>query len=549
MVHVLDRLLFMRTAFFIFTTLFILRFFQLQVLERASVTPGASGAEDVPRGEIVVADGPSDRFFPIAMNEQVYRAFADPSLIADPTGTVVALARTIPLSEDAIREKIGKPNDHYEPLVHGLSESQADTVKRLRIRGIGITPEFRRRYPAGELFAGITGFVGYDGGRKRGRYGIEEAYDAELAGQLTMVGRVPYPSGARVFLTLDYQIQSMVCRWLRETVQSSEAGGGTVLVMNPHRGDVLALCTLPTYDPNAYSSVKDQSVFVNDAVSRAYEPGSVFKSITLASAIDAGVIDPETTFIDTGSLKFGGFSIQNSLEKVYGIVTMTEVLDKSINTGAVFAALKLGPTLFLDYLKRFEFGRRVGIGFPGEGSGVISNVEKKKDIYTATASFGQGITVTTLQLARAYAVFANGGYLVHPRLVLGIEYPDERGMVETPVVPSTMILSRKTATTIAAMLGSVVSRGYGKAARVPGYFIAGKTGTAQVPLKDQQGYSDDTIHTFGGFFPVDDPRFVVVVKLDKPRSGRFADSTAAPLFGKVAAFLLQYAKIPPSVKE
>jgi cell division protein FtsI (penicillin-binding protein 3)/stage V sporulation protein D (sporulation-specific penicillin-binding protein) len=288
-------------------------------------------------------------------------------------------------------------------------------------------------------------------------------------------------------------------------------------------------------------------LYRNPAVSDAYECGSVFKPITMAAALDSGRLAPETAYIDSGTVQEAGYSIKNSDLKSYGRQTMTQVLEKSLNTGAIFAQKSLGNKNFLEYLKRFGFGEKTGIDLTGEGPGNISNLKNfNRNIEFFTASFGQGITVTPLQLISAYNALANGGILLKPQIVEKIIYPDGRDE-EIPPQEVRRVISQKAALQISQMLRSVVVNGHGKRADVPGYLIAGKTGTAQVASLEKKGYTEGKhIGSFAGFAPMNNPRFTILVRINNPQTVEWAESSAAPAFGELMKFLLDYYKIEPT---
>jgi cell division protein FtsI/penicillin-binding protein 2 len=316
--------------------------------------------------------------------------------------------------------------------------------------------------------------------------------------------------------------------------------------MEPHTGAILAMCGYPDFDPNKYNEEKDYRIFLNPVTQLPYEPGSVFKPITMAIGLELGLITPETTYQDKGQVKIGSYTLKNFDGKAHGINTMTQVLEQSLNTGAIFVAQKIGPQRFYDFVKKFGFGAKTGIELEGEAEGDISSLEKMKDIYLATASYGQGLTVTPLQLAQAFSVLANGGKLVKPHLVSEIIKPSQERIKITPQIIR-QVISNKTATTISAMLVSVVEKGHGKRAGVPGYYVAGKTGTAQVVSATGRGYDPSRhIGSFVGFAPIDDPKFVMAIRIDDPKDVMWAESSAAPLFGEISQFLLNYFEVKPT---
>jgi len=314
--------------------------------------------------------------------------------------------------------------------------------------------------------------------------------------------------------------------------------------MEPQTGKILAMAGAPDFDPNDYSKVENQDIYQNAAIQKVYEPGSVFKPLTMSAAINEGKIQPDTTYTDAGILKIGGYTIQNAAEKSYGTCTMTKVLEKSINTGAVFAQRSIGPDVFGDYVRKFGLGEQTGIDLAGEIAGNINNLKKgSPEINFATASFGQGVSVTPIELITALGAIANKGKLMKPYVVEKIIDSDGGQQVINPV-EKRQVISEETAAKVTSMLVSTVKNGYDKV-KIKNYFIAGKTGTAQIPNLDQKGYSDDFVHTFMGWAPAFDPKFIILLKMDKPRGIRFASDSLAPPFANLTRYLLNFYQIPP----
>jgi cell division protein FtsI (penicillin-binding protein 3)/stage V sporulation protein D (sporulation-specific penicillin-binding protein) len=325
------------------------------------------------------------------------------------------------------------------------------------------------------------------------------------------------------------------------------ATNGSVVIMNPQTGAIIAMCNYPDFDPNNYNKVKDISLFNNSVLTGNYEPGSVFKPVTLAAGLDSGKVTPFSGYNDTGLERIAGFNIMNSDGKANGWQTMTQILEKSLNTGTIFVARQVGVDAFRAYVKAFGFGVQTGIDLSPETEGNIKSLDSTGEIYMATGSFGQGLTVTPLQIARAYSAIVNGGRLLVPFVVDKIVAPDGTVTQTTPKVVGQPI-SEKTSKQVASMLVSVVQNGHAKRAQIPGYLIGGKTGTAQIPDLVNGGYGLDTIHTFAGFGPLSDPRFVIVVKMDKVQKVEFAEGSVIPVFTKIAKYMINYYGIPPEVK-
>ncbi len=357
----------------------------------------------------------------------------------------------------------------------------------------------------------------------------------------------PAQDGADFVLTINRTVQYEVEKILRETVEQHGADNGTIIAMEPKTGRILAMANYPTFDPNEYSKAEDMNVFLNPAVSLTYECGSVFKPVTMAAGIEEGKISPDTTYVDVGSVKEAGYTIKNSDEKTYGRETMTQVLENSINTGAIFVEKSIGNKTFADYVRSFGFGEKTGIELPAESAGNTENLKSlKRNIQFYTAAFGQGIAVTPLQLINAYSAIANGGKLMKPQIIAKIIHPDGQ---EEEIEPQEIrqVVSEDTARKVSLMLRSVVVNGHGKRANVPGYLVGGKTGTAQVAKSGEKGYEENvTIGSFAGYAPIDDPQFAVLVKIFNPKDVQWAESTAAPVFGRVMKFLLEYYKVKPT---
>jgi cell division protein FtsI/penicillin-binding protein 2 len=415
----------------------------------------------------------------------------------------------------------------------------------------------------------------------------------------------PAIDGADIYLTIDRSIQLEVERLLKASVDSTRADAGQVLIVDPKTGRYMAMAHYPSFDPNefwtaldteeiflteeellkvqtitrgkneetylVYDEAKEDklqllpvrsedtgetyyeryknkvgaAVYRNRAAQDLYEPGSVFKAITMSAAIDDESVTPATTIQDVAPIKVDEFTIDNALGKHYGTITMTQVLETSNNIGMAWISREIGRNLFHSYMMKYGFGKRTDIQLENEKQGYIETFTAWSESELVTHAFGQGISATTIQMVSAFSAFANGGLLMQPSLVSKIEYSD--GSVEE-IEPSIVrrVISKKTADTLTAMLVSVVDKGQSKTAKIPGYTVAGKTGTSQTYKngKPLEG-AGTTIATFAGFAPANDPRFVILIKLDRPRSSQWADVTALPLFKDVATFLLQYLGIPP----
>jgi cell division protein FtsI/penicillin-binding protein 2 len=328
------------------------------------------------------------------------------------------------------------------------------------------------------------------------------------------------------------------------------ASSASLIIMEPQTGAIRVMCNIPDFDPNNYGSVDDISVYNNSSIFTAYEPGSIFKPVTMAAALDEGLIDPHSPFHDFGvRADLCKTPIRNAELKIYNDTDMTGILENSINTGMIYISERLGTERFRNYVEKFGFGIKSGITLDTESAGNIVSLSQNKktdkiDCYTATASFGQGLTVTPLQMVDAYAAIANGGTLMTPYIVDEIQYKNGK-TVKTQPVEIRRVMSERAASLLSGMLVNVVEKGHAVRARSTEYYIAGKTGTAQIP--GPGGYTAETIHSFVGFAPVDNPKFVMIVKYEKPER-KYAESTAVPVFGDIAKFIFDYYEVIPGRK-
>jgi cell division protein FtsI/penicillin-binding protein 2 len=516
---------------------------------------------DAQRGGVYLAD--EEQPYPLAVNQQLQMAYAAPREMKDKDTSIEKLSQILSLDRNSLTEKLANPNDMFEILKHKLSEEEANQIRSAKLSGVYLQPESFRFYPGGELASQVVGFVGSSGGENKGMYGLEAFWEDKLKGEAGNIkqegdsrGRwisvsdrelTPARNGSDLVLTINHTVQYEVEKILKDSLEQYAADSGTVVVLDPKTGKILAMANQPSFNPNEYSKTEDISRFLNPAVSQPYESGSVFKTFTEAMGIDAGKINPDTTYVDTGSVTEAGYTMMNSDKKANGIQTMTQVLEKSLNTGVIYIEKLVGNKGFADYVERFGFGQKTGIELPGEARGNTKNLaDMRRTINFFTASFGQGLTVTPIQLAAAYGALANKGVLLKPHIIDKIVYPDGQEE-QTQTEEVRQVVSENTSKLMGEMLRSVVMLGHGKRADVPGYLVGGKTGTAQVAKEGGGGYEEGkNIGSFAGYAPLNDPQFVVVVKLFNPKNVEWAESSAAPTFGKVMKFLLEYYKVKPT---
>jgi cell division protein FtsI/penicillin-binding protein 2 len=517
---------------FLFGVVIIGRLFFIQILQDdfyKALSQGLAGLKEETegaRGEIFFRSGE-----PLAINKNFTFVFASPRKIQEKTETAKKLSEILNLDENLILEKLKKDN-LYEVIKKRISEEEVKKIKELNLTGIYLEKEWGRYYPQETLASQLVGFLD---AQKQGQYGLESYYDEILRGKRDV-------SGENLFLTIDYSIQFIAEKLLAEAQKNLDIEKGEIVVIDPQSGEILALANFPNFNPNQYSEITDFDIFQNSVTQKIFEPGSIFKPITMAAALNEEKITPQTTYQDPGEIKIGGYKIYNYEQRKYpGDITMTEVLEKSINTGAVFVEKKLSHNLFLKYIEKFGIFEPTGIDLQEIYS---ENKEFKKgyEINFATAAFGQGIEMTPIQLIRAYCAIANGGRLVKPHLLNSSSHPKNEEQ----------IISQKTSSQLTAMLVSVVENGFAKAARIPGYYIAGKTGTAQISFAAlgvaKSGYSDKTWQTFIGFAPAFNPQFLIMVKLYNPKT-KTAEYSAVPIFHALSKYIINLWQIPPDYQE
>ncbi|MBU4030763.1 penicillin-binding protein 2 [Patescibacteria group bacterium] len=550
------------------------RLFSLQILQYDSFSASAQNKQDFyrelfpERGEIFTQDLSALQrtgqavYHPLAVNREFQKAYLIPKDIPEERKDELAdkLSAILDLDKETVWQRINKKDDPYEPLKSKISQEAAQKIEELKIEGVGLAPETWRYYPNISSSCHLTGFVGDSDEGKTGQYGLEGYYEDKLSGEAGSIkGKKdvagywipflndemePAEDGADLILTVDQNIQFKAEKELRQLVEQWNAESGSIIIMEPKSGAIRAMANWPVFDPNEYSVVEDIDVFLNSSTQKAYELGSVFKPVTMAIGIDSGSVTPQTTYVDEGQIRIKGSVINNVDGKSYGEQTMTQVLEKSLNTGAVFVQRATDIETFQDYIQRFNFDLPTGVDLAGETAGDISNLFSEREINLATISFGQGITVSSLGMVAAIGALANEGKLMRPFVVEKIVYPDGKEVVTEPQV-SGKVVSSETAKEVTKMLVSVVENGFGKPARISGYDIAGKTGTAQMADSENGGYSEETIHSFVGFAPAFEPRFVILIKMDKPQGIRFASDSVSPVFRRLAEYLLQYLEIPP----
>jgi cell division protein FtsI (penicillin-binding protein 3) len=504
------------------------------------------------RGDILDRNG-----HVMAYSVEADSVYAVPTEIEDPAAAAAALCRALEDCSARDREALAERIRRGRAFVYvrrQVSPDQARRVAALELEGVGFMKENRRFYPNKELAAHVVGYVGID---NTGLSGLEAAYDHLINGRTGTVlvqtdarrrafSRIERPptTGATLELTIDRYLQHVVERELRVGVEENRAAGGSALIMDPRTGEILALANWPTFNPNAYRNATPEAQR-NRAVQDLYEPGSTFKIVTASAALEERVVTPDEPIdVSDGLIRFGRRVIEDTHR--YGVLSFADVVVMSSNVGAVKVGLRLGPERLGLFTSRFGFGRRTSpLDFPGESAGIVWNPSKLNDSALASVSMGYQVGVTPLQMAAAVSSIANGGELLEPRIVRAVIQDGKRTPVPHKVVRRTVTAS--TAALLTDIMEQVVERGTGLEARVPGFAVAGKTGTAQ-KLVDGRYSRTEYNASFVGFAPSRQPEFVIVVVVDSPH-GRsyFGGSVAAPIFRRIAEAGLQHRGMPSSI--
>lgn len=507
------------------------------------------------RGQIIDSDGN-----PLVLNQPAYLVYASPKLIKNIDDFSFLVGKILKIEPKDLADLLKTPGRVWIPLFHKVELDTVDKLKSLNLAGLGFEKEPKRYYPEASMAAQLIGFVGSDqNGNDQGYFGLEGLYDRELRGQdgslrmekdakgaPILVGettRIDPENGRNLNLYLDRSIQYFVETRLAEGIQKYGAIDGNVIVLDPKTGGILAMASFPRYDPGNFV-IYPKEDYKNPIVASAFEPGSTFKVLVMAAALNENLIKPDTKVDESGPVKIGEYAIKTWNEQYHGIITMTQVLEYSSNVGMVFVEKKLGKEKMLDYIRKFGFGEITNIDLQDESSPDLRPDRDWGEIDLATASFGQGIAVTPIQMVRAVGAIANGGILVKPQVVK--EIIDDKGK-RTIFNPKEIreVVSQNTAKIMTEMMVNAVDLGEAKWAKPKGYRIAGKTGTAQIPVA---GHYDatKTIASFIGFAPADDPKFVMLVTLREPKSSPWGSETAAPLFFAIARDIFNNKGITPS---
>ncbi|MEZ4520380.1 MAG: penicillin-binding protein 2 [Thermomicrobiales bacterium] len=560
------RTLLILAAFAIFACLIAVRVVQVQIVRSHELEDKAVAerlvADTVParRGNIYDARGTL-----LATDLASARVWAILGNIEDRQRTAELLAPLLGQPVDELVKTLNTPDVEWLLIARQIDPEVVSAIEALDLEGIYLEPEPLRYYPNGDFAAHVLGFTNVE---HEGNYGVEGGMDDVVGGDegtlvaerdgagnviaLTQSYWDPPKDGSDLVLTIDSSVQMLIERVLEETVKEQRAKGGSIIVQDPKTGAILGMANWPTYDPNEYSAEDDIGVFTNPAISRVYEPGSTFKSIVMAIGIDDGVVTADSTFNDAPGYREipDHPPITNNNGAVWGIQTMTEVLVRSSNLGAIYVAEQIGAERLYQRLTQFGIGKLSGIELQGQERGILTKPWESdwNETLFFTNAFGQGIAITPLQIVNAYSAIVNGGYLMEPHIVAEEHQTDGTVVKHEPHVVRE-IISEESSATMREMLHQVVERRVDHYPQVPGYNIGAKTGTAQVPSPDGGYVEDTTIASIVGFGPVEDPQFVVLVKIDEPQETPWGETAAGPALGEILRELFLLYGIQPTEAE
>ncbi len=549
------------------TAVVTLRLVQLQIVDHAQY---AADARLIHYGQDTLADRRGallDRNgYPLAASEAAFNVMVEKRAWEDPAAAQTAADSLAEITGASADEMLGivRDTEAFEiPVARGLNYGQGVAVRELGLPGVRLLEGSRRTYPEGNLAAQLLGFVGQE---NSGLTGLEIDLDSILGGNPGQVtyerdgignqlafgerSEIPAQPGANVVLSIDRYIQRLAEQELDRAIRDNKAEGGTIIVVQPNTGQILAMASRPTFDVTKpdLSDHSKQALFRNRAITDTYEPGSVFKLVTAAAALDLGLVSPDTWWYDEGVVHVSGWSIYNWDLSTNGSQTVQQILSKSLNTGAAWLASLSGPANFYDYVERFGFGVTSDSGLSGEVDGRVRTPDNDPTgwhpVDMATNSFGQGIAVTPLQMVMAVAAIANDGVLMKPQLVNEIVGPLGAQVVEPETVRQ--VMSPESARTLLDMMGVVVDGVPTAYLDVPGYSIGVKTGTANIATENG-GYKPDAyISSLVGIAPLEDPEIAVLVKIDEPENVPWGTVVAGPVFSRLAEQALAYLKVPPT---
>ncbi len=550
----MTKIRFLFFFFIIFFILIIIKLLYLQVLRPCTkVVDYLKTKKILPeRGRIYDRNNE-----PLVVNQTTYLLYGEPKKIKNKEEVATVLARILAVDRASVEAKIDKRND-WVVIKSGVSEKIKKTILSLGYLGIGFDDESRRYYPEASLAAHLLGFVGKNKeGENIGYFGLEGYYNKDLTGLSGVIKserdlidrpiffgiqeKIEPENGRDLVLTIDKSVQEIIKNKLALGLERYKAREGCIIVADPFTLQILGMVCLPDFDPDKYF-LFSEDYFKNPAISNIYEPGSTFKPIIMAAALEEKALTPSDFYNERGPIKIGEYSIKTWNNKYEGKISMTRILEKSSNVGMVYVGEKLGKKKIYQYLKKYGFGELTGIDLQGEIVGLLKSEKEWYPIDYATVTFGQGIGITPIQMLRAFSCLINGGNLLVPFVVSKIKTEEKEIVVNPKIIRR--VVSNKTSEIMKKMLVSTIENGEIKWAKPDGYQIGGKTGTAQIPIKGRYDPSK-TVASFVGFVPVSQPKLIILVVLREPQTSPWGSETAGPLFFEVVKDLIVYYNIAP----
>lgn len=559
------RIRLISVLFFIFALLLIGRLYLVQIIDndfyinKANRQYSSTSKNVFSRGTIFFQNK-DNTLVSAATLKSGYIVAVNPEILKDPESVYQKINEILPIDHDIFIAKATKEKDPYEEIAVHVDLDLGQKIGDLKIPGLQIFKERWRFYPGGNTASHIIGIMGFKGDDYAGRYGLERQYEpqllredgafvnffAQIFSDIKSATKDTPENEADIITTIEPTTQTYlqeILSGISEKWNSDLTGG---IIMDPKTGEIIAMETYPTFDPNNSGEQKNSAIFSNPLVENVYEMGSIIKPLTVAAGIDLGVITSKSTYYDKGFVMISGKKVSNFDGKERGVVNMQDLLSQSLNVGAAYVEKLIGNKKFAEYINLYGLGEKTGIELPNEAKDLISSLKGNIDIDFATASFGQGIALTPVSTIRALSVIANGGFLVNPHLVKSINYKIGVSK-DTPIDPGKYVLKKETTEEVARMMtysvDNVLSNG---TLKIPNYSVAAKTGTAQIAKEGGGGYYDDQfLHSFVGFFPSYNPRFIIFLYTLHPKGAQFGSETLTHPFMDIVNFLINYYEVPP----
>jgi cell division protein FtsI/penicillin-binding protein 2 len=546
--------LFLHLSFlFIISSFTIYKLYEVQVIKAKEIeTFYKNNVKIIPplRGNIYLKSKDGS-LIPAALSFYLYDVYYNPKRAKNIEKEIEEISKILNKNKEEVLSKVLSSKTSLI-LEKNVDEKVKEKLRKLNLDSLFFEEKVARSYPLKNLLSQTIGFSVYEENEKitKGLYGLEKYYDEYLRGEKGYISSYgtykPPQRGADLILNIDYYLQVKTDAILEEAIKNFKAEGGLILIMEAETGNILAISEKPDFDLNNYSSVNDYSIYLSK-LSFPYEPGSVMKPFFYAGAFEEKILSPTSTYFDQGFVTLNNKTIYNFDKKGRGEVDLRNALVHSLNTGSVYVSQVLGKSRFLKYIEKFRFNKMPEVDFPILNSNELKTLYPPmgREINFGTASFGQGISILPFSLLNGYQIlFLNKSTKIN--IVSEIDFPQKEKIINNQKVISKNILSQETILNIKEILESVVEE-QAKKAKIKGFRIGGKTGSALIPTKE--GYSEDVITTFIGVFPLSHPKFIVLVRLDKPDRGLLAFGTAAPTFKKVAEFLINYYNLEPDKPE